>query len=105
MVKITSKKIQTVQRDKMKSLQANAGPAGYNESLNATGTRFSGRPSAAGDRQLMLAARDMAEPDWSKLRLDQLVAAEKMALHRLSGGEAYWRSILERIRIAIARVS
>jgi hypothetical protein len=46
----------------------------------------------------------MSEPDWSLLKFDQLVAAERMACHRLSGGETVWRGVLERIHIAMACV-
>ena len=53
-----------------------------------------------GAHLLLVIGNSMAEPDWSKLRFDQLVAAEKMARHRLSGGESSWQPILDRIRAA-----
>lgn len=98
-------RITAIQRDRMRKLATRAKDnEGYSESLAAAGVRFTGRPTAAGDRELIEEAKLMTEPDWASLKLDQLVAAERMARHRLSGGEARWQGILERIRAALKKV-
>lgn len=63
--------------------------------------RVNGKAYHVADRRLAKEAKSMVEPDWRQLTLSQLVAAERMALHRLSGGEAAWRGVLERIRKAM----
>ena len=98
--KITVSKLMSEQRDQMKRKAVRARPVGYQETLGATDTRFNGRATHFGDRKLALEARAMQEPDWSSLHIDDLITAEKMTLHRLSGGESLWKPILERIREA-----
>lgn len=71
--------------------------------LTASGIRFSGSPSAAGDVKLASEASSMEEPDWSKMTREQLLYAEEQARHRVSGGEARWRRTLARIRAALAK--
>lgn len=91
-------------RDRMSSLAVRAKDNdGYIGSLNAVGTRVSGSAAAFGDDDLVADAVRMSEPDWSKVRLIDLIAAEKMALHRVSGGERSWRDVLSRIRIALKK--
>ena len=64
------------------------------------GVRVRMNGSVDKDWRFYRAASEVEEPDWSTLRWKQLLAAEKMCLHRISGGEASWRPILKRIRQA-----
>lgn len=92
-------------REKMSALGVRARDnESYANSLNASGARFSGRASALGDELLMNDARAMSEPDWSRLKVEELIAAEMMARHRISGGEASWKPIHARIKAALKRV-
>ncbi len=75
----------------------------YASSLNASGARFSGSASAIGDAVLIAEARLMSEPDWTKLKLEDLLAAEKMTKHKLSGGEASWQPVLQRIKAVLKK--
>ena len=75
---------------------------GYRSYLETSGTRLNGRAAHVGDGKLAAEARASAEPDWSQLNDADLIAAEKMALHRASGGEKQWQRVLGRIRDARA---
>lgn len=55
----------------------------------------------SGDLKLAIEAQSTLEPEWSKLSLVELTAAEKLALHRISGGESKWKPVLRKIRDAM----
>lgn len=94
-------KIVSEKRDRMRGRQVRGKAEGYNSYLETGGIRFNGRAAHVGDRQLALEGNSMPEPDWSSMTLVQLQAAEKMARHRMSGGESSWKGVLERIRSAL----
>lgn len=103
-LKVTRTRIVTQRRDTMKALGVRGKLPGYSTYLDIQQIRFNGKASAAGDRQLIAEAKRTQEPDWTQLSLAELQAAERMALHRLSGGEACWRPVLTRVRDAMMAV-
>lgn len=106
MEKIT-RRVKNSQRRSMRALQVrNRSDAGYGTYLvTAGGARFNGAACHSADGKLIAEAVSMAEPAWDRLSLSELEAAEKMARHRVSGGETRWQRVLERIRetMVIAR--
>lgn len=74
---------------------------GYRTYLEVSGTRFNGRASHSDDAKLIAEARTAQEPDWYQLVEAELIAAEKMARSKMSGGEKKWARVLERIRAAM----
>ena len=48
-------------------------------------------------------AKRMPEPDWDRMDMPSLMKAYDMASKRIGGGEAQWRSIRDRIRMAILK--
>lgn len=96
---MTKSRIAIEQRTRMRARQARAKGGGIDSTLGDF--RFNGKASHRDDRKLADEARQAVEPDWSMLTIEQLIAAEKMTLHKLSGGEASWRPILNRVRSAL----
>lgn len=103
MVKIITSKVKGEKKDRAQVIAGRV--TAVADEPESIGTRFTGRPSASGDRRLIEEATSMAEPQWSLLRMDQLKTAERMALHRISGGETSWKGVLSRIRAAISSKS
>lgn len=93
--------VKSTTRDRMKSLKVSSRGEGQSVYFETSGVRFNGKASHVDDRRLAMNASSMLEPDWSKFSLEELLAADRMATHRLSGGEASWYAVRERIRKAI----
>lgn len=57
----------------------------------------------ARDIEMADKAKKMKEPDWEKMDMPSLMKAYDMATKRIGGGEVQWRSIRDRIRMAILK--
>lgn len=63
--------------------------------------RVNGNPNS--DWRSAEESRNTKEPDWSRRTRDELLTAEELCLHRISGGEVKWKPVLRRIRRALEK--